>query len=226
MYLSGIKAVVIGQIKEISTAVVDNKSVSNVIVTFTEGYNDKRILKNIECSFWNNDAESIKKYPLGHPVMIEGLLKTEGYVNDKNIASVKLKMSVTGWQSLKKIENKQSSQQTEKAESKPQQSIPARKQITEEDEFLKNSLNAVLTFGQYKTMRIKEVLDKDYAYVYRMATECTNETWRKVFLVAYNYFYKQHQKKENATINGNSNVRALSNAHYNAENVPDEDLPF
>lgn len=222
MYLSGIKSVIIGQIKEISTAVVDNKNVSNVVVTFTEGYNDKRTLKNIECSFWNNDAVSIAKYPLEHPVMVEGILKAEGYVNDNNIASVKLKMSVTGWQSLKKIENNQSSQQTEKNEPKPQQSIPPRKQLTDEDEFLKKALNAVLTFGEYRTMRIKEVLNKDYAYVYRMATECTNETWRKVFCVAYNYFYKQHQKKETTTIKGNCNANVPSNM----ENTPDGDLPF
>lgn len=222
MYLSGIKAVIVGKIKEISTAVVDNKDVSNVIVTFTEGYNDKRTLKNIECSFWGNDALSITKYPLEHPVMIEGILKAEGYVNDKNIPSVKLNMSVTGWQSLKKIENNQSTQQTEKTESKSQQSKPQRKQLTEEEEFLKNSLNAVLTFGPYKTKRIKEVLEEDYAYIYRMATECTKEKWRKAFLVSYNHFYKQYQRKEATTIKGNYN----RNIPYNMENVPDEDLPF
>lgn len=230
MYISGVKAEILGTIREKPTIVmVGEKRVANVIVTYTEGYGDKSQLKNAECSFWQTDAGSIAKYPVGHTIVVSGILTTEGYVNENNVPSVKVKINVRDWRSCQKLvktENEaQTVQKTEQAEPQPQnktQQIPPRKQLSAEDEFLIKSLDTILTFGPYNGMKVKEVIKKDIQYIYKMAQEATNEKWKKVFIVTYNHAYNCWQQKQKTTIQGNT---AKGKPHM-VTTTPDGDLPF
>lgn len=211
MYLSGIKAEIIGVIREKPTVVkAGENNVANVTVTFTEGYGEKSHLKNAECSFWQSDADSISKYPAGHTIIVSGILTTEAYLNENNEPSVKIKINVRDWRSCQKLsksdnnmtQGSAASQRTNYKSNNDTSQTPPMKQFSEEDQYLIKALDAIITFGPYKAMKVKEVLRKDINYVYKTAQELKNAEWKKVFTVAYNYYVRCQENKNKNIIKG------------------------
>ncbi len=226
MYLSGVKAEIFGKIRETPTVVtVGDKKVANVIITYSDGYGEKSKLKNAECSFWQADAESITKYPAGHEIIVSGILSADGYINENNVPSVKIKINVRDWRSCQKlVKNETKTQAAQSTQQSAQQSASMLGKKSQphpdQNEYLKKALEVKLTFGPYIGDKLGEVANKDIKYVYNMCYQLNGE-WKKVFLTVYKHVYNLW-KKQQVAVKGNT-----ENCTINTPIVTsDDDLPF
>ena len=186
-----------GNITELVGTIVTTKQngeALNVILAVSEGIKDKRHNVYYNCSFWGNDIQSVSKYPVGHLMFVVGTGTAEAYIDSKtHEPKVKHYLNVMGWRSLQRLDKPELVNESQWANT---QQITPRKQMSKEDELLKKSLEAVITFGPYKTFKIKEVLKKDAKYVYSMAKDCPNKSWKEAFSRAYKHFYDCEMKNK------------------------------
>lgn len=232
MYYSGIYGTILACVYENKPIQeIESRKVANVIVSFTEGYNDKAVTRYCECSFWNKDAETIKMYPKGHILEVFGIIEAVPFQKDGSLG-VSYKMSVQGWRSPMKPKSvapdeNNSRNDTTSAETSEKQSqakaAPKRK-MTAAERKLMDSLKTTLPTGKYAGKTINEILTIEPQYIYALATSEKEHKYKEACVLSYNFFYEQEQKKK-----AQKEAKADSNglpADYKYANTPDEDLPF
>ena len=233
MFLSGIEAKVFGTLyDEPKPAMAGGKPVTNCTLAVCAGYNDKKHTVYVECSFWDTDAESVKKYKKGHPMIVSGLFKAVPYLDD-NKPAVRYKIiRVITWQSVVPIDETSTieNKAEEQSSNQPTASGSAKKQMTPEQKELYEALTFKFKNGKYPGETMNDILKKDAMYIRKIAEKCENPDIKRMCCIAYNYYYElQQENKKDETLESKSTVIQGVKRNYiprYPENTPDGDLPF
>lgn len=156
--------------------------VVSVTVPVNIGIRDSLETRPCEVSFWDKDAETLAKYPIGTPIYIrEGALYLKPFVKKDGEADVSIVVSNYQWS----VCEDQVSTQNTKASTPPSAAL------------MPKELREIMSAGKYKGkgMTYFDILTQDRKYINDLIlNESTPENW-KLKLVEVSKAYDDYLKK-------------------------------